>query len=86
MEMAKGACGDYGVSNPIAHLNGLTAILLEREEAARCCPRSRSATGPNHLKHCRETGTERLHAQHGRSDPVPRKISYESGAAILTRN
>ena len=31
MAMAKGACGDYVVSNPIAHLNGLTAILLERE-------------------------------------------------------
>ena len=29
--MAKGACGDYVVSNPVAHLNGLTAILLERE-------------------------------------------------------
>ena len=31
MAMAKGACGDYVVSNPVAHLNGLTAILLERE-------------------------------------------------------
>ena len=31
MAMGKGACGDYVVSNPIAHLNGLTAILLERE-------------------------------------------------------
>ena len=31
MAMAKGACGDYVVSNPIAHLNGITAILLERE-------------------------------------------------------
>ena len=31
MAMAKGACGDYVVSSPIAHLNGLTAILLERE-------------------------------------------------------
>ena len=33
MAMAKGASGDgdYVVSNPIAHLNGLTAILLERE-------------------------------------------------------
>ena len=30
MAMAKGASGDYVVSNPIAHLNGLTAILLER--------------------------------------------------------
>ena len=29
--MAKGACGDYVVRNPIAHLNGLTAHLLERE-------------------------------------------------------
>ena len=29
MAMAKGACGDYVVSNPVAHLNGLTAILLE---------------------------------------------------------
>ena len=31
MAMAKGACGDYVVSNPIAHLNGLTAIILDRE-------------------------------------------------------
>ena len=31
MAMAKGACGDYAVGNPIAHLNGLTTILLERE-------------------------------------------------------
>ena len=31
MAMAKGACGDYVVSNPIAHLNGLTAILPEQE-------------------------------------------------------
>ena len=30
--MAKGACGDYVVSNSNStHLNGLTAILLERE-------------------------------------------------------
>ena len=32
MAMAKRACGDYVVSNPIAHLNGLTAILLERDK------------------------------------------------------
>ena len=31
MAMAKGGCGDYVVSNPITHLNGLTAIVLERE-------------------------------------------------------
>ena len=31
MAMARGACGDYEVGNPGAHLNGLTAILLERE-------------------------------------------------------
>ena len=31
MAMAKGVCGDYVVSNPIAHLNGLAAILLDRE-------------------------------------------------------
>ena len=31
MVMAKGASGDYVVSNPVAHLNGLTNILLERE-------------------------------------------------------
>ena len=29
--MAKGACGDYVVRDPIAHLNGLAAILLEWE-------------------------------------------------------
>ena len=34
MAMAKGACGDYVVSNPIAHLNGLTAILLESRDEA----------------------------------------------------
>ena len=39
--MAKGACGDYVVSNPIAHLNGLTAILLEREQAHPNQPRFR---------------------------------------------
>ena len=33
MAMARGACGDYVVANPIAHLNGLTAILLDREAA-----------------------------------------------------
>ena len=33
MAMAKGACSDYVVANPVAHLNGLTAILLEREQA-----------------------------------------------------
>ena len=31
MAMAKGACGDYVVTNPVAHLNGLTAILPDRE-------------------------------------------------------
>ena len=31
MAMAKGACGDYVVSNPVAHLNGLTVILLSWE-------------------------------------------------------
>ena len=30
MAMAKGACGDYTVTNPIPHLNGLTALLLDR--------------------------------------------------------
>ena len=33
MAMAKGACGDYTVTNPIAHLNGLAAILLDRGAA-----------------------------------------------------
>ena len=32
MAMAEGSSGDYVVSNPIAQLNGLTAILLDREE------------------------------------------------------
>jgi hypothetical protein len=27
--MAKGAAGDYGVTRPIGHLNGLTARLLD---------------------------------------------------------
>ena len=30
MAMAKGACGDYAVGNPIAHLNGLAAMLIDR--------------------------------------------------------
>ena len=33
MAMAKGADGDYVVTNPIAHINGLTAILLDRGPA-----------------------------------------------------
>ena len=33
MAMAKGGCGDYEVRNPISHLNGLSAILLDREQA-----------------------------------------------------
>jgi hypothetical protein len=28
--MVKGACGDYQIANPIAHLNGLTARQVER--------------------------------------------------------
>ena len=35
MAMAKGACGDYAVTNPIAHLNGIAARLLDAHEAAR---------------------------------------------------
>lgn len=31
MAMAKGACGDYAATNPIAHLNGITARLLDME-------------------------------------------------------
>ena len=31
MAMAKGACGDYVVSNPIAHLNDLTAMLIDHD-------------------------------------------------------
>ena len=31
MAMAKGGCGDYEVRNPIEHLDGLTANLLDRE-------------------------------------------------------
>ena len=27
--MAKGACGDYVVRDPIAHLNGLAAMLID---------------------------------------------------------
>jgi hypothetical protein len=30
MAMAKGAVGDFRLTNPIAHLNGLTARLMER--------------------------------------------------------
>ena len=33
MAMAKGAYADYVVTNPIAHLNGLTALLLDRGAA-----------------------------------------------------
>ena len=31
--MAKGAAGDYRLGNPIAHLNGVTARLLDTEAA-----------------------------------------------------
>jgi hypothetical protein len=34
LKMARGAEGDYFVRNPIAHLNGLCARLLERDEEA----------------------------------------------------
>ena len=34
MVMAKGVCGDYVVRNPIAHLNGLTAICLDLPQRA----------------------------------------------------
>ena len=37
--MAKGAAGDYRVPSPLAHLNGITARLLDT-----------GAAGPNH--HC----------------------------------
>ena len=33
LAMAKGVAGEYQISNPIAHLNGLTARLLDREAA-----------------------------------------------------
>jgi hypothetical protein len=29
MAMAKGACGDYVVRNPIAHFNGIAARMLD---------------------------------------------------------
>jgi hypothetical protein len=34
LAMAKGACGDYFVENPIDHLNGLQARLLDRDGEA----------------------------------------------------
>ena len=34
LAMAKGACGDYFVENPIDHLNGLRARLLDRDGEA----------------------------------------------------
>ena len=45
MAMAKGACGDYVVSNPIAHLNGLTANLLDREYNPARQPAATGAPG-----------------------------------------
>jgi hypothetical protein len=33
LAMAKGAVGDYRISNPTAHLNGMTARLLDAEAA-----------------------------------------------------
>jgi hypothetical protein len=33
LAMAKGAVGDYTVADPVAHLNGLAARLIERSEA-----------------------------------------------------
>ena len=52
MAMAKGAPGDYVVMNPIAHLNGIAARLLDANEAARqrtalVCGKNRYA-GPDH--------------------------------------
>ena len=32
--MARGACGDYFIENPIDHLNGLQARLLDRDGEA----------------------------------------------------
>jgi hypothetical protein len=29
--MAKGADGDYRIENPVTHLNGLQALLVDRE-------------------------------------------------------
>jgi hypothetical protein len=34
MAMAKGAHGDYVVRNPISHLNGLQARLLDTDESS----------------------------------------------------
>ena len=42
--MAKGACGDCSVRNPIAHLNGLTAIWNKRPGAIGA---NQKVTGPN---------------------------------------
>jgi hypothetical protein len=35
LAMARGACGDYFIENPINHLNGLQARLLDREGEAK---------------------------------------------------
>ena len=34
LAMARGACGDYFIENPIDHLNGLQARLLDRDGEA----------------------------------------------------
>jgi hypothetical protein len=34
MAMAKGTPGDYDIRNPISHLNGLQARLLESDESS----------------------------------------------------
>jgi hypothetical protein len=34
LAMARGACGDYFIENPISHLNGLQARLLDRDGEA----------------------------------------------------
>jgi hypothetical protein len=35
LAMARGACGDYFIENPIDHLNGLQARLLDRDGEAK---------------------------------------------------
>jgi hypothetical protein len=40
--MARGACGDFFIENPIDHLNGLQALLLDCDDETLSAERERS--------------------------------------------
>jgi hypothetical protein len=46
LAMAKGACGDYRISDPVQHLNGMAARLLDAGEATSSRGSNSSARRP----------------------------------------